>query len=187
MLYRSDMLLYDRETESLWSQIASVAVTGRSLGTRLELVRSRHVSWGRWREEHPGTTVLSQRTGHRRDYSRSPYRGYSRSERLLFPVPVSVRADDRYGKKMPTLGIRTPGRDFRAYPASEVVAAGGRVQEELGGREITVSYSVEEATFEVIAPPDYEVIEGYWFAWLAFHPDSTVFEAPGPAPMGVTY
>jgi len=189
LLYRSDMLLYDWETESLWSQIASVAISGESMGTRLELLRSRHVRWGRWREEHPDTSVLSPRTGHRRDYARSPYRGYATSERLLFPVPRSARVDDRYGKKMPTLGIRTPAGDSRAYPASEVVAAGGRVREELGGRSVTVSYSAEEAEFDVTAPPAYEVIQGYWFAWLAFHPDSTVFVAPRPAraPVGVMY
>jgi hypothetical protein len=178
LLYHSDMLLYDRETESLWSQIASIAVTGSSIGTRLELIRSRQMSWGRWRHENPKTTVLSSDTGFRRNYSRSPYRGYAESNRLLFPVPKFAQLDTRYPRKMPTLGIRTREGVARAYPAAEITAAGGRVTERLDGVEITITYSPDLAEFHASVPAQFEVIQGYWFAWLAFHPDSTVFVAP---------
>lgn len=180
LLYRSDLLLYDRETESLWSQILARAVTGPSLGQRLELIRAPVTTFARWRRAHPETTVLSRETGHRRNYDRNPYGDYAFSERLRFPVP----ADARYHPKMPTLGLRLPDGSARAYPASELYAAGGSVEEEFRGRRVRVAYDPEAQIFDVEAPADVEVIEGFWFAWAAFHPKTEVFVAPGgrPAP-----
>ncbi|MCP5113198.1 MAG: DUF3179 domain-containing protein, partial [bacterium] len=51
LLYRSDLLLYDRETESLWSQIMAEAVAGPAVGSKLALMRSEHRSWAAWRRE----------------------------------------------------------------------------------------------------------------------------------------
>lgn len=173
LLYQSDVLFYDRETESLWSQIHSRAVTGPALGKRLRMLRSEMALWGEWKRAYPHTTVLSRETGHRRDYSRSPYDGYSQSERILFPVEF----DRRYSAKMPTIGVRLAGGPARAYPAVEVSRAGGTVNEEFEGRPVRVSYDPEAQIFEVEAPPDVEVIEGYWFAWSAFHPDTEIYVA----------
>jgi len=68
LLYQSDMLLYDRATESLWSQISARAIAGPSRGAKLRLVRSRLMTWKRWRSLHPHTTVVTRETGHRRNY-----------------------------------------------------------------------------------------------------------------------
>ena len=148
-------------------------MAGPASGKRLRLIRSRQQSWQRWREAHPHTTVLSPATGHVRNYSRSPYGGYDRSDRLLFPVPL----DPRYKPKVQTLGIRLADGRARAYPAPEVVAAGGIVREVFAGLDIEVRYDARRGEFEVSAPDPIAVIEGYWFAWLAFHPDSSVFVA----------
>ena len=173
LLYQSDVLFYDRETESLWSQIHSRAVTGPELGKRLKMLRSEMALWGEWKRAHPHTSVLSRDTGHRRDYSRSPYDGYSQSERILFPVEF----DRRYSAKMPTVGVRLVGGPARAYPAVEVARAGGTVNEEFEGRRLRVSYDADAQIFEVEAPADVEVVEGYWFAWSAFHPDTGIYVA----------
>jgi hypothetical protein len=175
LLYRSDLLMYDRETESLWSQISAEAVTGRSLGRRLALLRSRIERFGKWRRSHPETTVLSRETGYRRNYARSPYAGYADSPRLAFPVPV----DRRYHPKMLTLGLRIGGGEARAYPALEVVRAGGVVEEQFDGRPVRVAFDSEGQVFRVVAPDSVEVVQGYWFAWTAFHPDTSVFVSPG--------
>lgn len=174
LLYRSDLLLYDRETESLWSQISAEAVTGPLVGRRLELIGSSMMRWGAWREAHPETTVLSRETGHRRNYGRSPYGDYATSARLVFPVPL----DRRYHPKMRTLGLRLPGRSARAYPAEEVARSGGVVEETFEGQRVLVAYDAESGTFRVKVPSPIEVVEGYWFAWMAFHPESEVFIAP---------
>jgi hypothetical protein len=176
LLYRSDLLMYDRETESLWSQISAEAVTGPSLGQRLALLRSRIERLGAWKRSHPETTVLSRQTGYRRDYDRSPYAGYADSTRLAFPVPV----DRRYHPKMPTLGLRIAGGDARAYPALEVTRAGGVIRERFNGEPVSVAFDSEDQVFRVVAPDSIEVVRGYWFAWAAFHPQTSVFVSPDP-------
>ena len=173
LLYRSDVLMYDRETESLWSQISSEAVSGPSKGQRLPLMRSRIESLAEWRKRHPKTQVLSRRTGFRRDYRRSPYQGYATSESLIFPMET----DDRYHPKMPTLGLRTRAGLARAYPAAEVVKAGGTIEETFGGTAVEIQYDNARQAFSIDAGDSVEVIEGYWFAWAAFHPETSVFQA----------
>jgi hypothetical protein len=171
LLYRSDLLMYDRQTESLWSQIGARAVSGELVGSRLQLVRSAMMSWGDWRAAHPDTTVLTRETGHARDYDRLPYADHATSSKLAFPVA----RDPRYHPKELTVGLRGPRGESRAYPAFEVLGAGGRVEEAFAGRPVRISFDRESRTFRVEAPDSIEVVESYWFAWAAFHPDTTVF------------
>ena len=173
LLYQSDLLMFDRQTEGLWSQIAAKSVTGPLRDRRLALIRSRITSWGDWKKRHPDTTVLSKDTGHRRDYGRTPYRGYATSETLAFPAPL----DDRYHPKMPTLGVRIADGAARAYPAVEIERSGGIVEERFAGHPVVVRYDAETELFDVDAPPGIDVIEGFWFAWAAFHPRTSVFQA----------
>ena len=74
LLYRRNVLMYDRQTESLWSQIAAKAVTGPMAGASLEILPAEHTSWEDWKTRHPDTQVLSFNTGYSRNYSRDPYR-----------------------------------------------------------------------------------------------------------------
>jgi hypothetical protein len=178
LVYRSNLLMYDRESESLWSQLSAEAVTGPLHGQRLRLLRSKMDEWGRWRRAHPETTVLSRRTGYRRDYDHSPYLGYAHSRELAFPVPI----DRRFHPKMPTLGLRIPGEGARAYPASELVRGGGSVEERFLGRSVRVAYDPDRQLFDVSAPPEVEVVEGFWFAWAAFHPQTSVYTAGEAGP-----
>ena len=112
LLYQSDMLLYDYQTESLWSQIKSEAVTGKLTGTRLRLLPSKHTNWASWKANHPETLVLSDKTGHRRDYDRDPYQGYESSERLMFDVDQKSR---KYHPKEKVIGVELGGVT-KAYP-----------------------------------------------------------------------
>ena len=171
LLYQSDLLMYDRESESLWSQIGAEAVTGPSLGSRLTLVRSRMLTWGEWKQRHPATTVLSKNTGHARRYGTSPYGDYERSREIYFPTP----RDRRYHPKMRTLGLRLADGTARAYPAKEIEAAGGSVREQFAGRDVVIHYEARTKVFDAKVPADIEVIEGFWFAWATFHPETTVF------------
>jgi hypothetical protein len=171
LLYRSDLLLYDHDSESLWSQISSHAVAGPLTGKRLRLLRAEMVQWSDWRAKHPATTVLSRDTGHERPYERTPYVGYESSRDVWFPAPI----DERYHPKMPTLGVRVPDGPARAYTAEEIVCAGGRVSENFEGRTLSVTYDAEDQVFRVEAPEELEVVEAYWFAWAAFHPSTSVY------------
>jgi hypothetical protein len=75
-LYRSALVMYDRQTESLWSHFTGRAIAGVLTGTELDTHPVATVSWADWRDAHPDGLVLSRDTGHDRDYGTNPYPGY---------------------------------------------------------------------------------------------------------------
>src|ERR671922_478323 len=74
-LRNSDLVMYDRQTESWWQQFGGAGLVGRYAGTRLEVIPSRIVAWQQFRREHPRGLVLSRDTGHTRPYGENPYEG----------------------------------------------------------------------------------------------------------------
>ena len=60
-LVMNALVMYDYQTDSLWSHFTGDAIKGDYLGTRLELVPSTHTTWGRWKELHPDTLALDPR------------------------------------------------------------------------------------------------------------------------------
>ncbi len=90
-LYRSNKLMYDTETNSLWNQFTGRPVVGPLTGSGIVL-KTRPVvitSWARWREEHPETRVVDIDTGYPRDYSPgAAYADYFGSPDLMFPTSV---------------------------------------------------------------------------------------------------
>ncbi len=89
-LYRSNKLMYDQATQSLWNTIWGRPVIGPLADKDIELERRSVVTttWGEWRRRHPNTKVLSLETGHDRDYSEgAAYRDYFATDELMFNVP----------------------------------------------------------------------------------------------------
>ena len=89
LLYRSNKLMFDRETNSLWSAITGEPVVGELVGKglRLEIFPLVLTTWGEWKKHHPHTTVLSGQTGFTRDYREgAAYKDYFATDRLMFPV-----------------------------------------------------------------------------------------------------
>ena len=175
LLYNSDVLLYDRKTRSLWSQLLHQAVSGPMKGEELEAIPLEHTRWSEWRQRYPDTLVLSTNTGYHRDYSRSPYMGYEKSRKIWFPVQAQ---DDRYHPKEPVLGVEFDG-DFKAYPFVELGKASADVHDTLAGRKIIVSYDrINHAATASLENGDrLPAVTSYWFAWYAFHPDTGVYRA----------
>jgi hypothetical protein len=176
LLYNSDVLLYDRQTESLWSQILSRAVSGTMRGKRLAMQPLVHTSWAAWVAAQPQTEVLSRDTGARRDYDRDPYSGYQDSKGVWFPV---AKKDPRYHPKERVLGVELGGR-FKAYPFAELSKSTGAVQDSIGGVPVTLRYDAAGESAQIFdrhgeALP---AIVSFWFAWYAFHPETEVYEAP---------
>ena len=99
MLRHSDMIMFDRQTDSLWQQLTGEAVVGELLGKRLWIVSSQMVNFGSARASYPQAQVLSKDTGFQRAYGSSPYAGYDMGGRTMFPVPYQsdgqARALDR--------------------------------------------------------------------------------------------
>ncbi len=105
-LYLSDLVMYDRQTESLWSQIEGRAIAGVLTGEQLERIPVQTVSWAQWRDAHPDGWVLSRDTGAERDYGRNPYVGYD--EATSDPFLFDGDADRRLDVKARVLGLGDP-------------------------------------------------------------------------------
>ena len=107
-LYRSNKLMYDHATKSLWSTLTGTPVVGALVGKGIELKPLYVVTttWGEWKKRHPGTTVLSRDTGHVRDYREgAAYQEYFATDRLMFGVP---KLDARLANKAEVLALRFP-------------------------------------------------------------------------------
>lgn len=175
LLYNSDVLLYDRQTGSLWSQLLSSAVTGPLRGERLVAVPISHTTWSDWRERHPDTLVLSPDTGHARDYGRDPYAGYAQAEDLMFPVRFASR---RFHPKELVIGVERDGR-AKAYAFSELERTRTPLADRLGGEKLRIVFDSRHRTGRVLDGEGKEIasVIAFWFAWYAFHPDTEVFTA----------
>lgn len=176
LLYNSDVLLYDRETESLWSQIMMQAISGPAKGEHLKPLALQHTSWQAWRQQHPQTAVLSTDTGFNRDYGSNPYAGYADSEGLYFPVSASSR---RYHAKEQVLGLEIDGQ-YKAYPFTELARKDTtQISDTFAGQQISVAFDRENrsATAFDSSGRMLPAVTSFWFAWHAFHPEGTVYSA----------
>ena len=138
-LFHSNLVMYDRQTGTYWSQATLEAIVGPLAGRRLEFIPAQLVSWGDWRAAHPGGRVLSQDTGFDRAYGQNPYQGYDSpgNDPFLF----SGDPDPRLPATEHVLGVDASGRQV-AFPYTELAgdAVDGRsvAQTRLGGREVVV-------------------------------------------------
>lgn len=175
LLYNSDVLLYDRQTDSLWSQILAKAVTGSMKGTRLKMLPLIWTTWADWEKRYPGTVVLSRETGFKRDYDKDPYAGYEDSEGVWFPVK---HKDARYHPKERVLGIEFDGR-FKVYPFAELSRTNGPFKDSFADRNLTIEYDATSKSARITGDDGKEIpsVSSFWFAWYAFHPDTEVFTA----------
>lgn len=173
-LYNSNLLMYDKTSESLWSQIEGEAVVGDRTGTKLAVYPSQVVSFAELAEKYPGAQVQSSETGYARDYSFYPYGDYNSSQTILFPVAVTdtrlpakeIMYVVNYGGHSVALAVRDVTKAKRATIAV--------------GKE-TLAARVENGEI-IVTAPDGSVIPGYtamWFAWAVYHQkDGIVWTAP---------
>ncbi len=176
LLYNSDVLLYDRQTESLWSQLQNRAIAGAYQGQTLQMVASWYTTWRDWQTQYPHTLVLSRETGFSRNYDRSPYGDYDRSTNLYFPVDFLSQA---YHPKERVLGLELNGQ-FKAYPFAELARAGaqGEIKDTFAGQDLLIRYDAEQRSGRIwLADTEQElpVVNSFWFAWYTFHPQGEVF------------
>ena len=188
LLYNSDVLLYDRQTESLWSQILSKGISGKMVNKDLQILPSSHTSWQSWRQKYPKTKVLSKDTGFDRNYDQTPYGSYTKNERIYFPLSFKSK---RYHPKERVLGITINGK-HKVYPFSELskelskglskgLGSGktvGKINDTFAGKNLVIEVdsanrdgTIMEASGEILPS-----INTFWFSWYAFHPDSLIFK-----------
>lgn len=176
LLYNSDVLLYDRQTETLWSQIMMQGVAGPLAGEKLQMVPTMNTSWGEWKKRYPDTWVLTENTGYQRDYSRDPYPGYGQSADVYFDLE---NEDDRFHPKETVIGIEING-EFKAYPFSELEKAKNEtIKDQFQGQELLINYQQgsQSATISNSRNEELPTLTTFWFAWYAFHPETEIFLA----------
>ncbi len=168
LLYRSNKLMYDRTTRSIWSQLLGEPVIGTlaDSGIRLDYFPVNLTTWQDWREQHPDTTVLSRETGvyppdvyQSENDPSSFYFDYRNSPRTMFPV---WQRDDSLDPKDQVIIVRAGGvskaYSLRALQSERVVndAVGGVNVVLVSGSATTLSAAAYERGGEVFAaPPGY--------------------------------
>jgi hypothetical protein len=135
-LRHSDLVMWDRQTESWWQQITGEAIVGELAGARLRPLPAAIVSWDEFRRGSPGGRVLSRETGHRRDYGRNPYVGYDRIDQS--PFLFQGKTDGRLPPMERVVTVSLGGEDA-AYPLSGLRER-RVVADTVGGRPIVVFY-----------------------------------------------
>ncbi len=171
-LYNSNLIMYDRLTDTYWTQIDGLAVLGELTGTELTPVSIDTVSWREWKSVHPDSEVLSRDTGYSRQYGRDPYGNYYENSFLMFPVE---NEDDRIHPKTVVFGIEVNGV-YKAYREDDLKEV-GRIEDEVNGRSLLITRDEAGVVKIVDTDSGEEVIKerDFWFAWYAFHPDTLLY------------
>ncbi|WP_336345489.1 DUF3179 domain-containing protein [Halalkalicoccus ordinarius] len=202
-LVNSNLIMYDRGTESRWPQVLRTAIDGPLEGRALREFPITWTTWGRWREAHPGTTAVTERTGYARDYGNDPYgsygprSGYYADGDSMFGV---MNEDDRLDPKEVVIGMR--GADGPIAFGKERLRSEGLIEGDVGGTPYLIAHDPTLDTGYVYRNPDdgdvsidgegsYAVgderydpdgfplervnaFDAMWFAWAGFYPDSAL-------------
>ncbi len=150
-VWNSNTLIYDRTTESLWSQLKGEAIDGSLIGKTLPRYPSEVLSWSTYKEEFPFGQVLSRETGFDRDYTQDPYEGYEETAAIWFAVD---QEDARLPAKSLVYGASRDGSAM-AFPVDTL--------EEFD----TIQTIVQD---EILIP-------SYWFAWAAMYPHTQIYSS----------
>ncbi len=135
MLYADNLVMYDRQTQSLWPQLTGQASVGVMTGTQLTAIPMGVVGWNQFLDAHPEALVLTRDTGHERDYGSNPYPGYDTPDGGLLVEPPGGR-DPRLPVKERVIGIRL-GDQAVAVPR-QTIADADVLTLTLAGREIVL-------------------------------------------------
>ena len=135
-LINSNLIMYDRDSDSYWPQILGTAVEGPKKGKSLAQVPLIWTSWGQWKQRYPETEVLSRRTGYGRNYRRDPYGSYGPKESYYAeggPIFPTMHSNNRYLPKQEIYGFRTD-REAVAIDQEALAQAGSLRHKGKGGQ-----------------------------------------------------
>jgi hypothetical protein len=141
LLYNSNLVMWDRETESLWSQMRLEAITGPKMKTDSPLQGVLEMTWKAWKTLHPDTLVVSSETGYARDYQRYPYQDYRTNHSNTFRG-TNPKPDARFKNKALVFGVVVNGK-AKAYVWNSVFAKlgnSGIIEDEIDGIPILVVF-----------------------------------------------
>jgi hypothetical protein len=135
-LRRSDLVMWDRQTESWWQQLSADAVVGELTGTKLEVLPSQTLAWSAFKRRYPEGDVLSRDTGFDREYGKTPYEGYDDPDSP--PFAFDEEADDRLPPKERVVAVFAGG-DVVVVPFSRL-ERDPALETEVDGRPVVVLF-----------------------------------------------
>ena len=191
LLFQSDVLMYDRGTESLWSQLKLECVSGPMVGTPLEWLPSEILTFGAWKARHAKfqQEVLARPESNGRflrDYSRNPYEGYLQNDAVWFGVPENRL---ELPSKEWVVGVLL-GSNAGAYPLRSLEATSGII-DRLGDRNVRVSFdpvTQDVRVWDVDQDRPIPFTRSFWFAWQAFYPETRLrLPSPEVTPVGLRF
>ncbi|RMD67919.1 DUF3179 domain-containing protein, partial [Candidatus Pacearchaeota archaeon] len=171
-LYNSNLVMYDRKTNTYWTQIDGKAVVGELAGKELEPVSIDTTTWGEWKRAHPDSEVLSRETGYSRPYGHDPYGNYYTSNSLLFNVG---KTDNTIHPKTVVFGVEVNGH-YKAYKEQDLKQQ-PEIIDEIGGVRIKIERENDGKVRVTNLATGKEIVKerDFWFAWYAFHPDTELY------------
>ncbi len=182
-LWNSNLVMYDRKTDSLWSQILGEAIVGEMTSTQLKVLSSDMIRFGEFKKQHPQGTVLSRDTGATRFYGQDLYGDYYTTPGTYFPVG---KKDDRLGDKDFILGIVINGKAKAYWP--EAVKKAGEITDQFSGKTIVARYEKDIDAVRLFSAEggsasggEKELIRinpfgAFWFSWVAAHPETELLK-----------
>jgi len=183
-LVNSNLLMYDRASDSYWPQVLGKAIAGPAKGLALREFPLTWTTWERWKRKNSNTLVLSRSTGFFRDYERGgdPYgsyldrsKGYYDSKKLLF---IPVHQDRRLHPKTIVVGVRDAKGNALAVE-KDALRERGMIEARLGSRAVVVRYDEELDSHRVEikgAAEQLNAFDAMWFAWAAFYPGTQLVQ-----------
>jgi Protein of unknown function (DUF3179) len=171
-LYNSNLVMYDRKTDSYWSQIDGLAIVGELTGSELTPVSIDTVVWRDWKGVHPDSEVLSQNTDYDRPYGTDPYGSYYEDSYLFFPVE---NEDKTIHPKTVVYGIEVNGI-YKAYKDDDL-EVGGEIDDIIDSEAIVIKKDEAGVVTVTNIVTNEEIVKerDFWFAWYAFHPETEVY------------
>lgn len=172
LLFNSNVVMYERGTMGLWSQVAMKALSGPDVGSSLTHLPVRVVSYGMYKRRHPGGTVMSDKTGYEdsRDYSINPYQRYFDSPDRVFHT---FEYDDRLPPKALGMGIVAGDESF--FVRADAAFKSPVTVETSAGTIVVIG---DEAGVRIETLPEgVRALQTYYHSWDAFHPGSTIVPA----------
>ncbi|MBI2038037.1 MAG: DUF3179 domain-containing protein [Candidatus Magasanikbacteria bacterium] len=176
-LWNSNLVMYDRKTDSLWSQILGEAIMGEQTGKQLAVLPSDQIRFGEWKKLHPNGEVLSRDTGAERFYGQDPYGDYYTTPGTFFPVG---KQDSRLPEKEFILGIVINGKAKAYWPPA--VKKTGKIEDVFQGKTIVAEYEKNIDAVRLFEKKSNGTLErinpfgAFWFSWAAAHPDTELYK-----------
>jgi len=171
-LYNSNLVMYDRKTNTYWSQIDGKAIVGELVGRELKEISIDTVVWRDFKKLHQDAQVLSQDTGFTRAYGNDPYGSYYEDSFLFFPVE---NEDNRIHAKDVIFGIEVGGA-YKAYREEDLIKV-SEIEDTVNGVKIKISRDEAGIVRIINQDTEEEIVkeQGYWISWYAIHPETDLY------------